>query len=133
MIEVTFTNQAPEDKEWTAHIKLLNDWTEPDRYLRSIIQYARSGPHYPADMHVDLIEQVMAAKERELLYDLDEIENKPWRVFRQLAKIMPEYANTYTDYEAFYSYGGGSEVQQLIGKFKETDDYKESGFPPQES
>lgn len=54
------TNQAPEDEEWTAHIKLLNEYTDPDRYLRQIIQYARSGPFYPADMHVDLIKQVFA-------------------------------------------------------------------------
>lgn len=61
--EVTFNNVAPEDKEWTAYVKLLNEWTTPDRYLRSIIQYARSGKHFPADMHVDLIGQVI--KERE--------------------------------------------------------------------
>lgn len=64
----------------------------------------------------------------ELLFDLDEIDNKPWRVFRQLANIMPEYADTYTDYEAFYSYGGGNEVRKLIDSFKQTDDYKQSGF-----
>lgn len=57
--KVIFNNTAPEDKEWTAHINLLNNWTEPDRYLRHIIQYARLGKHYPADMHVDLIKQVI--------------------------------------------------------------------------
>lgn len=71
MEKITFINHAPDDKEWTAHINILNDWTEPDRYLRQIIQVARGGRHYPADMHVDLIEQVMkardTAKEREVL------------------------------------------------------------------
>ncbi|BAS17580.1 hypothetical protein AHiyo8_58830 [Arthrobacter sp. Hiyo8] len=57
--EFTFTNSAPDDKEWTAGIELLNKWTTPDRYLRHIIQYARSGKHYPTDMHVDLIEQII--------------------------------------------------------------------------
>lgn len=66
---------------------------------------------------------------RELLYDLDEIDNKPWRVFRQLASIIPEYSDIYTDYEAFYAYGGSHEVQKLIDKFKKTNDYKESGYP----
>ena len=67
--------------------------------------------------------------EQDLLYDLDEIDNKPWRVFRQLAKIMPEYAEEYTRYEAFYSYGGGHKVKQLIEEFEQTDYFKESGFP----
>lgn len=56
-LRVTFENKAPDDAEWTAHIKLLNEWTAPDRYLREIVQYARSGKFYPADMHVDLILQ----------------------------------------------------------------------------
>lgn len=56
-----FTNLFPEDKEWTAHVKLLNEWTEPDRYLRQIIQYARSGKFYPTNMHVELIEQAYKA------------------------------------------------------------------------
>lgn len=64
-----------------------------------------------------------------LLFDLDEIDNKPWRVFRQLSKIMPEYAETYYRYEAFYSYGGSKEVMKLIEEFEKTDDFKESGFP----
>lgn len=54
---VTFTNSAPDDKEWTAHIELLNEWVTPDRYLRDIVGYIRSGKHYPKDMHVDLIMQ----------------------------------------------------------------------------
>lgn len=54
---VQFVNHALEDKEWSAHIHLLNTWTTPDRLLRAIIQYARSGPFYPAAMHVDLIQQ----------------------------------------------------------------------------
>ena len=56
-LKVTFTNEAPEDKEWSAHIDILNEWQNPERTLRDIIQYARSGPFYPADMHVRLIEQ----------------------------------------------------------------------------
>lgn len=58
--KVQFNNVAPEDTEWTAHIEMLNNYTEPDRYLRHIIQYARSGPFYPTNMHVDLIRQIMA-------------------------------------------------------------------------
>lgn len=58
--KVVFVNREPDDKEWSAHVDVLNDWTTPDRYLRDIIQYARSGPSYPADMHVDLIKQVMS-------------------------------------------------------------------------
>lgn len=60
--KIKFNNVAPEDEEWTAHIKILNGYTDPDRYLRHILQYARSGAFYPADMHVDLIKQVMQAE-----------------------------------------------------------------------
>lgn len=59
---IVFINREPKDKEWSAHVNLLNKYTTPDRYLRHIIQYARSGPHYPADMHVDLIEQLIATR-----------------------------------------------------------------------
>lgn len=62
--KVEFVNTAPEDKEWTAHVKILNEWTTPDRYLREIIQYARSGKFYPADMHVNLIEQVITSQKK---------------------------------------------------------------------
>lgn len=54
-------NGDVEDKEWAAHIRLLNDYPA-DMQLRNIIQYARSGPFYPADMHVDLIEQFIQAE-----------------------------------------------------------------------
>lgn len=57
--KIVFTNEAPEDKEWTARIKLLNEYCMPVLYLREITQYARSGPFYPADMHVHLIEQII--------------------------------------------------------------------------
>lgn len=60
--ELKFINKAPEDNEWSAHIRLLNEYTSPGRYLRTIIQYARSGPFYPADMHTDLIEQYIVAR-----------------------------------------------------------------------
>jgi hypothetical protein len=63
MDKVVFENVAPEDKEWTAHIHLLNEWTPQDRLLRHIVQYGRSGKFYPADMHVDLIEQYMAQRD----------------------------------------------------------------------
>ncbi len=79
------------------------------------------------------VHKALEARETELLFDLDEIDNKPWRVFRQLAKIMPEYADTYTDYEAFYSYGGVIKVRALIEEFKKTADYKESGFSEKSS
>lgn len=67
---------------------------------------------------LDIIAQETKKAEDELLYDLDEIENKPWRVFRQLAEIMPEYADTYHRYEKFYAYGGGNTVMKLIEKFE---------------
>lgn len=57
-LRVVFENTAPNDEEWSAHINILNKYTSPDRYLREIIQYARSGEFYPADMHVDLIRQI---------------------------------------------------------------------------
>lgn len=62
-LSITFINREPNDREWTAHIKLLNNWTTPDMYLRHIIQYARGGKFYPADMHVDLVEQIMTARD----------------------------------------------------------------------
>lgn len=89
-LRATFTNPAPEDEEWTAHIKILNEWTDPDRYLREIIQYARSGPFYPADMHVDLIRQVIeqecsarerAAEQRGRLHILERIEDTDGGLF----------------------------------------------------
>lgn len=52
-----FTNSAPDDEEWSAFIGLLNLWSPEDRQLRHIVQYARSGKHYPADMFVDLIRE----------------------------------------------------------------------------
>jgi hypothetical protein len=55
--KLVFKNRMPEDKEWSAHINLLNNYTPQDLVLRHIVHYARSGPHYPADMHVDLIIQ----------------------------------------------------------------------------
>lgn len=73
---VKFTNVMPDDPEWTAHIKIMNDWQNPDRILRDIIQYARSGKFYPADMHVDLIEQYIRRRDErlEVRARLDEIE-----------------------------------------------------------
>ena len=54
-----FVNKEPKDPEWSAHIKGLNEYCERDNIVRQIIQYARSGPFYPADMHVDLIDQLL--------------------------------------------------------------------------
>lgn len=76
-----------------------------------------------------MLEEAKEEVKRELLFDLDEIENKPWRVFRQLAKIMPEYAENYISYEAYYAYGGSRKVEELIEDFKKTVDYNTSGFP----
>lgn len=56
--------------------------------------------------------------ENNLLYDLDEIDNKPWRVFRQLANIMPHYEEEYRRYENFYANGGGRKVEALIEEFE---------------
>jgi len=55
---------------------------------------------------------------QELLFDLDEIDNKPWRVFRQLGAIMPEYKDEYLRYEHFYMHGGGQQVMKLIEEFE---------------
>lgn len=66
-LRVVFNNVEPEDKEWSAHVKILNEWQNPERMLRDIIQYARSGPFYPADMHVDLIEQYIAQHDQQRL------------------------------------------------------------------
>jgi hypothetical protein len=50
-----------DSKEWEAHRELLFGEWKPDtrdQQLRQIVQYARSGPFYPADMHVQLIKEV---------------------------------------------------------------------------
>lgn len=55
-----------DDKEWEAHVDLLfGDWGSPDLTLtlRHIVQYARSGPFFPADMHVELIKRAYKEKE----------------------------------------------------------------------
>lgn len=62
----------------------------------------------------DQLDEAVREARADMLYDLDEIDNKPWRVFRQLANIMPEYADIYTRYKEFYSYGGGQKVMKLI-------------------
>ena len=68
--QTVFTNLAPEDKEWTAHVNLLNKWTPQESVLRHIIQYARSGKHYPTDMHVDLILQWHQDKARSYVLEV---------------------------------------------------------------
>jgi hypothetical protein len=57
---IEFVNKAPTDKEWTAHIHILNEFTPADYQLRHIVGYIQAGPHYPKDMHQDLIEQYFA-------------------------------------------------------------------------
>lgn len=54
---IEFINKYPDDKEWSAHINILNKWTPADMLLRHIVGYVRSGPHYPKHFHQDLIEQ----------------------------------------------------------------------------
>ena len=56
--------------------------------------------------------------QNDLLFDLDEIENKPWRVFRQLGAIMPDYKDSYLRYEHFYMHGGSNDVMKLIEDFE---------------
>jgi hypothetical protein len=68
---------------------------------------------------IALVEAQLAEREQDLLFDLDEIDNKPWRVFRQLAVLVPDCADTYRRYERFYSYGGGLEVEKLIEIFEQ--------------
>lgn len=73
-LRVVFANHAPEDEEWSAHIKMLNEWQNPERLLRDLIQYARSGPFYPADMHVNLIEQYLVQRDQQRLSAVDRFE-----------------------------------------------------------
>lgn len=64
-----FTNTAPENKEWSAHIELLNRWTPAELQLRHIVACIRSGAHFPKDMHVDLIQQHERAHANEVIGD----------------------------------------------------------------
>lgn len=61
-----------------------------------------------------LIAREVAEVKEDLLYDLDEIDNKPWRAFRQLATIMPEYADEYHLVAEFYSNGGSRKIKELM-------------------
>ena len=74
-----------------------------------------------------LLERLKQDIENELTFDLDEIENKPWRVFRQLSKLKPNYADTYGRYEQFYSYGGSKAVMKLIEEFEDKEGFSHSG------
>ena len=62
---VQFVNNFPGDKEWDAHIYLLNEATPADYQLRHIVGYIQAGPHYPKHMHQDLIEQYFAKPDLE--------------------------------------------------------------------
>jgi hypothetical protein len=62
--------------------------------------------------------QAIERAKEELLFDLDEIDNKPWRVFRQLAKKVPDCAEMYERYQRFYENGGANEVEKLIEQFE---------------
>lgn len=75
---VKFINVAPDDEDWTAHISILNNWQNPERLLRDILQYARSGPFHPADMHVNLIEQVFGSRISEVLTKLRNEADNIW-------------------------------------------------------
>ena len=108
-------NYVPKQQIPTSYSADGRGWVNIDDVEKILKSYTRNS-------EVERIKQ-------DLLYDLDEIDNKPWRVFRQLAAIVPEFADIYTDYEAFYAFGGGRKVRKLINDFKQTDDYKESGFP----
>jgi len=75
------------------------------------------------EAELDRLEALILSKQKEveteLLYNLDEIDNKPWKVFGQLAKIQPEYSETYDRYYEFYAHGGSRDVMKLIEKFEE--------------
>lgn len=79
---------------------------------------------YEADL-LDLIKDQKEAVKQSLLVDLDEIDNKPWRVFRQLSRIMPGYNDVYERYENFYANGGGKIIESMIELFEHTGEMPE--------
>lgn len=101
----------------------MNDELNPVQILIDNHLIYRVGNEYKVGIHGDsdvteIVSELRRAHDL-TVHDLDEIDNKPWRVFRQLAKLRPEYADTYKRYEEFYSHGGGQEVMKLIEKFEE--------------
>jgi hypothetical protein len=100
--KLKFDNRAPDDKEWSAHIELLNEWTEQTNILRGIIQYARSGPFYPADMHVDLIKQIISWETEQVLNKLEDYigaheadTSSGERIAAELKKLIKENKNVH--------------------------------------
>lgn len=94
--------------------QLLDVTFKPDHPEVNETSIRKIGIGWVVDYLMPVINAYTARKEKDLLYDLDEIDNKPWRVFRQLAKIMPEYEDEYRRYEDFYAHGGGEKVMKLI-------------------
>lgn len=67
---VKFVNHFPDDKEWSAHIYMLNEWTQADSQLRHIVVYIQAGPHYPKHFHQNLIEQWSTFQQRYLIENM---------------------------------------------------------------
>lgn len=115
---VIFVNEAPEDKNWTAHINILNNYTDKSVLLRMIIAAIQSGPHYPKHMHQDLIEQYFEAvhKERwQLEAKIDE--NQMWLDIRLKAKTMMQSANP-TDKPSFVEQANDLVIRETENRIK---------------
>ena len=59
-------------------------------------------------------QEALAKEKEDLLFDLDEIDNKPWRVFRQLAVLVPECEDTYLRLAAFCEQGGMRDLDEFL-------------------
>lgn len=64
------------------------------------------------------LQAAVEAAKSDLIFDLDEIDNKPWRVFRQLAKIHDgkddDVAKKYREYETFFANGGMDIIEKEL-------------------
>lgn len=70
-------------------------------------------------------EEIYGLIEEHILFDLNEIDNKPWRVFRQLAKLAPDCETDYTRYARFYEAGGSKVVESMIALWENTGEMPE--------
>lgn len=122
-----FINREPSNKEWSSHVQLLNKYTNPDQRLRHIIQYARSGPHHPADMHADLIEQIINSHIDQTKLDMaqayyDMGRNDPFWMGNPLPKsVLKVLPNYYRESTADVSRGKKSFMDFMLSVFRRED------------